>query len=1121
MSDKLAVIQAEQTLKELEAIESSVKQTVVTFNELLKVTQDVNKGMNAGRPSDLIKAEKALVEVMKERARVEKELAKAGVALESLNTKVAQTATANANAIRAEANAEKALLLLKEKKERSAKQEAKSALDLSGAYQKLNKAHQEARIAARNAGVEHGLLSQEFQKAATDANKYDQELKRVDAALGQFNRNVGNYTGGMFGLNAQVGQVLRELPNFAISAQTGIISLTNNLPYLADSIADVSKKNKELKATFMDQAAAAKASAYQLAINNGATEMLAKSTAAQAEAQVIANYQASKGPGVFKQLASSLLSWQTLLIVGIMLITTYREEISSWFTALFKGKEEVDSMSYSVKQMQKVMEGGEIKKAYLEIYELEAALKLAKAGTISKTDALRLYNDGLGKVFGSAKNLTAVEKFLVDNKDAYIQATMDKAMANLFLAEAAQVAAKAQIEASTPIEESATLGDKFMAFITGNPADNDYATRLTRRVTQRKKDDETAANKRVEDLRKMAEKYLTKAAEATSGMKNFNLFDLSDPAKPAKVRKPKDDTERINRERYDAEKERLDQLFQVRQESIQNSIKLAKDDPFMFESAKIDEQMGYYGDLIKINTQYYDALIKNAKNFGMNNYIPDFERSRDIKGGDIDTARLQTARKRTDAVKKDFEYLAEIEKTTLRLSQAEAEGLILNDKRLSVRQREYLLSQLALANAKQSMELERTKLEARKAVLQLTEGTEEGLTLAEAAELASLNAELAVLNNNIVEIEKSTKQLQLDEIFKGMTPLVDFLTQGLEDLGLDRTARQFTTLFNKLKEEGADFSMSMEEIMSASAAIIGDFADKLVTSSKERRIADLDEQLKASQSATEQELGFIDSRLQMLNSIQDATKEQIEERNALEDEARVIREQQMMREKMIAAQKAKAEQKAQAQSVLIAASVAAINSYASLAAIPIVGPALGLAAASAALGFGLIQSAIIMSKDPVPKYFKGRDGGPSEWAWTQEKGRELITDRKGNIKSTGSDSGASMTWLDKGDKVYTASQTKDILNSLGDIPSIGGGLVGKGLMRSIPMMRERPRDNSDLIASKVGGEFERVMRKFDKPSVWSDAEGNMFKQNGSSIPQYIGRKRQSNVKVTIKRNERN
>ena len=45
-----------------------------------------------------------------------------------------------------------------------------------------------------------------------------------------------------------------------------------------------------------------------------------------------------------------------------------------------------------------------------------------------------------------------------------------------------------------------------------------------------------------------------------------------------------------------------------------------------------------------------------------------------------------------------------------------------------------------------------------------------------------------------------------------------------------------------------------------------------------------------------------------------------------------------------------------------------------------------------------------------------------------EKGAELITDRKGNVKELGG-KGPRFTMLSPGDKVYTASQTSSLLNA--------------------------------------------------------------------------------------------
>ena len=61
---------------------------------------------------------------------------------------------------------------------------------------------------------------------------------------------------------------------------------------------------------------------------------------------------------------------------------------------------------------------------------------------------------------------------------------------------------------------------------------------------------------------------------------------------------------------------------------------------------------------------------------------------------------------------------------------------------------------------------------------------------------------------------------------------------------------------------------------------------------------------------------------------------------------------------------------------------------------------------------------------------KGTMNAPEGVAVVDEKGAELITDRKGNIKALGTGSGARMTHLESGDKVYTASQTTNVMAGL-------------------------------------------------------------------------------------------
>lgn len=62
-------------------------------------------------------------------------------------------------------------------------------------------------------------------------------------------------------------------------------------------------------------------------------------------------------------------------------------------------------------------------------------------------------------------------------------------------------------------------------------------------------------------------------------------------------------------------------------------------------------------------------------------------------------------------------------------------------------------------------------------------------------------------------------------------------------------------------------------------------------------------------------------------------------------------------------------------------------------------------------------------------YESGTMNAPGGLSVVDEKGAELITDRRGNIKEIGTGKGARFTTLSPGDRVYTATQTSALLNS--------------------------------------------------------------------------------------------
>lgn len=206
----------------------------------------------------------------------------------------------------------------------------------------------------RNSAIGRGLLQQ--------INKADEALAKVNAEMAN-NSALAKVMGTRYnGLQVQMAQVARELPNFAMSFSTGIIALSNNLPMLAEEIARVRQE----------------------------VALLRKS------GQTVAP--------VWKQMLGALLNWQTALIVGITVLVAYSDEIAKWVESLIKGGDAAVYLAESQKKFNDLQKQAS-ENASKEIARLELLYNTTQDAAVS-IDARReaveklqqLYPDYLGRL---------------------------------------------------------------------------------------------------------------------------------------------------------------------------------------------------------------------------------------------------------------------------------------------------------------------------------------------------------------------------------------------------------------------------------------------------------------------------------------------------------------------------------------------------------------------------------------------------------------------------------------------------------------------------------------------------------------------------------------------------
>mgnify|MGYP003616663517 CR=1 FL=1 len=135
-----------------------------------------------------------------------------------------------------------------------------------------------------------------------------------------------------------------------------------------------------------------------------------------------------------------------------------------------------------------------------------------------------------------------------------------------------------------------------------------------------------------------------------------------------------------------------------------------------------------------------------------------------------------------------------------------------------------------------------------------------------------------------------------------------------------------------------------------------------------------------------------------------------------------IEEEYEKRRKEIAKKQWQAKKKQAISNILIDTAQAVVSTLAQQK-----GGAISKSTAAAVIGgLGLVQVGIVASQK-APEFYVGTQNAPEGLAWTNERGAELHTDKKGNIKDFGDNKGARLTMLEAGDKIYTAEQTKRIL----------------------------------------------------------------------------------------------
>lgn len=121
-------------------------------------------------------------------------------------------------------------------------QSAEGSYNRLAAQYALNKIKLNAMSAAERSATDAG------KKLEQETAAIYKEMIRLQEATGNHRLSVGNYAKSWDGLGVSVSQVVRELPAAAVSLNTFFLGISNNLPIVIDEIRKVREQNKALAA---------------------------------------------------------------------------------------------------------------------------------------------------------------------------------------------------------------------------------------------------------------------------------------------------------------------------------------------------------------------------------------------------------------------------------------------------------------------------------------------------------------------------------------------------------------------------------------------------------------------------------------------------------------------------------------------------------------------------------------------------------------------------------------------------------------------------------------------------------------------------------------------------------
>lgn len=187
--------------------------------------------------------------------------------------------------------------------------QATIANSAEGSYNRLSAQYALNKIRLNQMSAAEREAADSGKKLEAETNAIYQQMIKLQEATGNYKLSVGHYQKTWDGLGISISQVVRELPAAAVSLNTFFLGISNNIPMVVDEINRLREKNELLRA------------------------------------------EGKETVSVTKSIVKSLFSWNTALVVLLTVFSMHGKEIITWIDRTFAGRDAAKSFEDALEDL--------------------------------------------------------------------------------------------------------------------------------------------------------------------------------------------------------------------------------------------------------------------------------------------------------------------------------------------------------------------------------------------------------------------------------------------------------------------------------------------------------------------------------------------------------------------------------------------------------------------------------------------------------------------------------------------------------------------------------------------------------------------------------------------------